>query len=283
MHPLHGVRLKLVRAEEHFNALKTLLRTFIASQPYTFAIEPNPKPPDYVIVAWANRAIPDDKFSVIIGDFAHNARSALDLLVQQLTSLPDNSTKRFGLQFPIFDDRSGPKGYTSKVKRYLCGVASQYETIIEGFQPYKRTDGPNDDPLGILRTINDADKHRIIHIVGAIASFNKLDISGPGRLGSNVLVGSGARMGIGHRAIVDFGGFRYEGVGDGVITKDRTIVAKITAPQPSQVNMHPNAQISIKFGVGNPRVEGRLAMDTLSFIYNRVKEVITEFAPFFPQ
>jgi hypothetical protein len=32
-----------------------------------------------------------DELSVIIGDFAHNARSALDLLVYQLSELPPDA------------------------------------------------------------------------------------------------------------------------------------------------------------------------------------------------
>lgn len=281
MYPLDGPRLKLRRAEKHLNAVKSAIDDFIEKKPYTFVVEANPEPPNYVIVARVKQIAPDDELGVIIGDFAHNARSALDLLISQLSKLPPDDGRRFSLQFPIFGT---PKGYRDHMKRYLAGVIPEHATIIEGFQPYKRSDGLDNDALGILSHINDTDKHRIIHVIGAVASFRGLGFSGPGRLGSNVLIGSGVAMHIAHGASVNFGnGFSYTGVGDGVITKDRTIVAKLTAKTPSQVNMHPEAQIAVKFDEGSARVKGRPVVDTLTFILNRVKEVIGEFEKALPR
>jgi hypothetical protein len=283
MHPLDGPRLKLRRAEKHLNDVKTTIDTFIKNKPYTFVVEADPEPPNYVIVARVKQPAPDDELSVIIGDFAHNTRSALDLLIYQLSELPPDDRGRFRLQFPIFHT---PEGYRDNVNRYLAMVAPEQATIIEGFQPYKRVDEFDEDALGMLRNINDTDKHRIIHTVGCVARLRRLDFYGPGQLGNKVLIPYVEFMSIPHggEGRVDFGnGFSYESVGLGLITKDRTVIAKITAAPPLQVNMDPKAQIVIKFDEGNERVKGRPVVDTLTFIYDRVEEVIRKFEHVLPK
>lgn len=277
MHQLDGSRLKLSWAEKHLNSLKAAIDDFIRKKSYTFELEADPKPPKFVIIARMNETISSNELGLIIGDFAHNARSALDQLVYQLSKLPpDDIDARRHLQFPICDTE---ERYRQAIKRgYLGGVSLENVTIIEGLQLYQGVQGFDEDALKHLRDINDADKHRIIHIVGTIASFKSLSFSGPGQIGSSVRIGSGASIRIGHGGSIRVGNsFSYISVGDGVITKDRTVVARITAETPTQVNMHPDAQILIKFDEGSARVKGRPVVDTLIFIFNRVKEVIGKF------
>lgn len=279
MHPLDGPRLKLRRAEQHFDCLDEVIKGFLESNPYTFAIQPNPKPPKYVLVGKAKESPPLD-WSAIVGDFAHNARSALNLLVFQLSSLPAQDGQRFNLQFPIVGD--APR-YADAKNRELAGVPAPHEAIIEGFQPYNRAEGFATDALWLLADINNADKHRLVVAVGALGTVSAVSF-GPGRLGSNVLVGRGASIRLGRGASVNFGdGFHYASVGDGVITEDGTVLAELTMSQPSQVNMQPNLQIAIQFGEASPRVQGRPVLDTLKFILNRVKEVIGEFEKVLPE
>lgn len=283
MHPLYGPRLKLRRAEKHLNAIKAAIDDFIAKKPYTFVFEANPTPPNYIIVARVKQIAPDDELSVIIGDLAHNARSTLDLLVYQLSTLPPDDGRRGRLQFPIFD---APEKYRGKINSYLAMVAPEHAAIIEGFQPYKGLNGPDNDALGILAAINDADKHRIIHVVGTVLNFSGLAFSGPGRMGNVKFEGSGGIKLVGQRATLKIGDdVVYAPVGDGIITKDRTIVGKFTDKMLSQVemNVHPEAEILIKFDEGAARVKGRPVMDTLTFVYDRVKEVIGKFEHVFPK
>jgi len=273
MHPLNDPRLKLRRADKHLNAIKVAIDRFIASKPYFFVLETAPKLPNYSIVARV-RHLPDEEWGLIIGDFAHNARSALDLLVYQLSQLPLDDNGRFYLEFPIFDE---VEGYMNKVQRCLAGVAPEHIAIIEDSQPYKGLKGSHNDALGILRAINNADKHRIINVVGAVGSFKGMGF-GVGRVGTNVIIGKGAAIKAGRNTSINFGGgFTYTGVGDGIIAKDGTVVAKLTSNTPPQVNMIPDFQIAIQFGEGDPRVQGRPVVDTLMFIYDRVKEVIEKF------
>ncbi len=273
MHPLNGPRLKLRRAGKYLNAIKVAIDRFIANKPYAFVLETDPKPPNYSIVA-SVRHLPDEEWGLIIGDFAHNARSALNLLVYQLSQLSLTDGKRFDLEFPIYDKVDD---YKSKVQRRLAGVTPQHIAIIEGFQPYKRLKGAYDDALGILREINNADKHRIINIVGAVGSFDGMGF-GSGRVGANVFIGKGATVKAGRNTSINFGGgYTYKTVGDGVIDKEHTIVAKLTSNTPPQGNLYPYLHIAIQFGEGDPRVQGRPVVDILMFIYDRVKEVIGKF------
>jgi len=273
MHPLNAPRLKLRRADKHLNAIKVAINRFIASKPYDFVFEADPKPPNYSIIAMV-RHLPDEEWGLIIGDFAHNARSALDMLVYQLSQLLLDDNKRFNLQFPIFDEVDG---YEGNVQRYLAGVTPEHIAIIESFQPYKRLDGSYDDALGILRAINNADKHRIINVVGAVGSFEGVGF-GAGRIGTNIIRGNGIGIRVNGSSSVNFGdGFTYTGVGDGIIVKDRTVVAKLTSNTPPQVKMLHYSNIAIQFGEGDPRVQGRSVVDTLTLIYDRVKEVIERF------
>jgi hypothetical protein len=280
MHPLNGPRLKFRRAGKHLDAIKVAIAHFLASKPYDFVLEADPKPPNYSIVARV-RHLPDKEWGLIVGDFAHNARSALDLLVYQLSQLPLDDERRFKLEFPIFDE---VKSYTNKVvQRYLAGVAPEHIAIIEGFQPYNGLKGSHDDALGILHAINNADKHRIINIVGAVGSLDAMGLGG-GRVGTNIFIGKGPAVNIGRNSSVNFGnGCTYKTVGDGVIDKDRTIVAKLISNTPPQWNFYPRINITIQFGEGAPRVQGRSIVNTLTLIYDRVKEVIERFESNFSQ
>ena len=162
MLPLVGPDLKLSRAEEHLNTFKKAVESFKTTEPkpYSFVIKPDIQPSDYLLVANISHG-PPQHWSAIIGDFAHNCRSALDLLVYQVSILAPNDDARFSLQFPIFDLPNGnPKsaiprersGYFDAENRYLRGVPQKYRTVIEGFQPYK---GGNSfsDPLGPSPTL----------------------------------------------------------------------------------------------------------------------------------
>lgn len=277
MHPLNEPRLKLRRAGKHLDAIKIAIDRFLISKPYDFVLEADPNPPNYSIVARV-RHLPDEEWGLVVGDFAHNARSTLDLLVYQLSQLPLDDKRRFDLEFPIFDK---VKGYANKVQKCLVGVAPEHIAIIEGFQPYKRLTGSYDDALGILHAINNADKHRIINVVGAIMKFEGIGF-GAGQVGTNIIRGSGIGIRVNGSSSINFGdGFTYVGTGDRIILKDRTVVAKLTSNTPPKVKMLPFTQVAIQFGEGDPRVQGLPVVGTLTSIYNRVKEVIGKFEPIF--
>src|SRR5262245_794939 len=157
---LHGTRLKLDRAEYHLSALEQAFDAFSHLKPYALTVEPDPNPPDYALRVNILHS-PPDNWSSIIGDFAHNARSALDLLVYQLSALPPNDKKTRFLQFPsvcLPGSTKGATGYSDKVDMYLAGGPTPYRTIIERYQPYNGPQGPSGDALSLLRDLNNTDK-----------------------------------------------------------------------------------------------------------------------------
>ncbi len=281
MYSLSGSWIKLRRAQEHLASLNDEIDGFIKSKPYSFPVEPNPTPPDYLMRVRIHNK-PRAEWGALIGDVAHNARSALDLIVSDISQLRKRDRARFGLQFPIFDHRRGRfygrrrvTGYIERENRYLAGVRPEHRAVIERYQPYKRRDFTN-DVLGILGHINDADKHRLIHVATAIGHVRlspqpvtpgqPADLGGV-RIRGRVTIAGHVRM----------GNIDIEVLNWGLITSDNAPIARFTIPETVQVQMEPNVGLAIKFDKGEPRIQGRPVVDILTAILNRIEEVLRNF------
>jgi hypothetical protein len=256
MHPLDGPHLKLARAEHHLEFLEQAVQEFRELHPPSTCLKFNAETLYYELKVKAGRK-PPILWGPIIGDFAHNARSALDLLVYQLSALPDDDTRRKRLQFPIVDTK---KGYLRNEGTYLACVSDTHRAIIKFLQPYQGRDGFEGDPLGMLAKINNADKHRIIHTVEIYPGFESIGFKGT-RLGKKA---------------------SFEMVGDGIITEDYTVIARISLPDTVEVNMNPQVLTDIQFGQSSSRVEGRPVLSTLKLILDHVEEILGIFEPEFP-
>ena len=104
---LDSAYAKLRWADKHLDTLKTECERFIDSQPYSCIKEAHPDPPQYIIRAMINHGVPAH-WGLIIGDYAHNSRSALDMLVQSISTIPPNGKDRTRLQFPICTTMTAP-------------------------------------------------------------------------------------------------------------------------------------------------------------------------------
>ena len=261
---LNESALKLCRAKYHLDSLNSLVEEFINCKPYSFRVDPHPQPPDYVIRAYINRAVPKH-LGLVIGDFAHNARSALDYLIFQISSLADSDPKRRRLQFPIF---TSPEDYVSRVNAYLAGIDTAKNGIIETLQPYHRGGGADGDALAILSEINNADKHRLLTVIGATGANPKISIDQPqsnvGRL--NMTGGT-----------VHFSNYSLTMSNNRAITEDGAIVGRLRLIRESKIDMEPDLEIQIQFGKGHSATEGKPILETLSFILDHVKEIIERF------
>jgi hypothetical protein len=272
-HPLTETHLKLCRAEEHLNSVKMAVQWFLQSNPYSLVRQPDPQPPKYSLIANVSQTL-SSQLGCIVGDFAHNLRSSLDLLVFEISDLnSQDERKRRGLQFPIFDT---PTEYASNENRYLAGVRPAYRAIIDRYQPYQRPQENQRDGLGLLRDLNNFDKHRTIQAVGTVTNFQFFVFDSSSGLPDNVKLSQGAKIRVGQK--FDMGnGFSGEKVGDGAITKDGTVVAKLTIPDPEHMNVKTDYTVSIQFTKSHPGSQGRPVMETLVFIFDRVKELVNEF------
>ncbi len=167
MHPLDGSRLKIKRAGQHLNVLKRHVRRFGKDHPYRIREDADRETGQYVKSVVVPQAPP--QWSLIIGDIAHNLRSALDHLAWQLairsspTRNPENEWDARQISWPIYCD---PLKYRGKRKDRVWrkdGLVSPFDQMVENCQPYKRWANPKEDPLWLLHELSNLDKHRELH------------------------------------------------------------------------------------------------------------------------
>jgi len=163
---LSACRLKLARAKRDLKALDDKVGAYMDPPPFRFAIEPEGKG-GKTIVFHIDRE-PDPEWAIDLGEIAYQSRSALDLLIVQLVIDNTDQRPRGRTQFPIFTDRheyitKGKRGSSNR-DRMLAGVSGGHRHLIDTFQPYNRIGGVEDDPLSILSSITNRDKHRDIHV-----------------------------------------------------------------------------------------------------------------------
>jgi hypothetical protein len=170
--------LKLQRANQHLNELKTHVRGWVEGDSYTIRVEPDPQPfeTDYEVRAYIRWEVREDPFSLLIGDFLQNARAALDYIAFALGDdgagrggMPDEVAARAG--FPIIGDadRAGHMGrgadlFAAAAAKQLTTVAEPVRTAIERMQPYY-VGGEiwMHEPLWQLHELARFDRHRFLH------------------------------------------------------------------------------------------------------------------------
>lgn len=176
MHPLHGPRLKIRRAESHIKALRAADEDFRKHAHYrVIPAELDPKIDKYALRILVN-VLPPLDLGLCIGEAAHDLRSALDGLVYQLGKL--NSASEEALtrtQFPIFlkGKLVGCRGKCRDRRHFHCRgremiapLRREHQAAIERLQPYKRGNRGDRNPLYLLQEINNADKHRLLQVLG---------------------------------------------------------------------------------------------------------------------
>jgi hypothetical protein len=178
MHPLDGPRLKIRRARSHIESLRAADAAFMANADYRVIVaELNPKTKKYALRALIN-VLPPLELGVCIGEIAHDLRSALDGLVYQLGVLDGASEEALTrTQFPVFLKQRvlGCRGKCrGKLPHFTCGglkliepLSPEHQAAIKRFQPYRSVNLGKRSPLYFLHELNNADKHRLLQVVGA--------------------------------------------------------------------------------------------------------------------
>jgi hypothetical protein len=168
---LTAVRLKVARAKKKLDALSAEIAAYLDPPPYRIGVEANGH--DQAVVCRIERP-PDPERALERAEVAYQARSALDILVVQLV-IDSGNVHRRGTQFPIFTDRDSylkpGRGGSSSRDRMLTGVASRHRRVIDDVQPYQRGRRAENDPLAILSTVSNRDKHNAIYT--AIAAVGR--------------------------------------------------------------------------------------------------------------
>jgi hypothetical protein len=164
--------IKHNRALTHIQELNTACAEFVGAdpKPYNIAVEFEAESGCYVARFLELRA-PDLQLGAIVGDIAHNLRSALDLSAWQLAIQHTRKAAKENrglVSFPL----------TRSNKRFRAHDAVPFFSeralaVIEGLQPYDSPDRKNLEALSWLSTLSNADNHRV-----ATGSFADPDLSG---------------------------------------------------------------------------------------------------------
>ena len=97
------------------------------------------------------------RFSLLIGEIAHNLRSCLDHVAWQLASVPDKGTA-----FPIaVKENDWKRSFNRELKTF----SDDRRSFINCFQPYLRGNRASKHPLAILQKLNNTDKHSLLNVM----------------------------------------------------------------------------------------------------------------------
>ena len=174
-HPLDGVRLKLVRAEEHLRSLDLKIKEYFDSNPCEVVKKSEGKEVYFIL---SIREQPPPEFGPIIGDCLHNMRSALDHLLWQLLRFPlPDGVRANRLTFPIFLNEIAYLEAVSSNGLSRC-VSEDALAIIKRMQPYHGGDWANMHALWVIHELSNRDKHRMIHTTVGAATSDHVVLTG---------------------------------------------------------------------------------------------------------
>ena len=169
--------LKVKRAQHHMVEIKRYARSYADSHPYEVVpVRRQPKGhPDTWFYSLQITHQPDPMIAVILGDFVHNLRSALDHII--VASVP--AQRRKSASMPIFvrdiweKDTSGnfvsdDNEARGKYRIAIEGLDERAKAIVGRFQPYRMgLDEADRHSFGITSRLENADKHRQLITVGS--------------------------------------------------------------------------------------------------------------------
>ena len=177
-----GYLLKLDRALVHLEAIHSAIQGWLESDGVRVVAEDDPNTGEYVLRAEVS-VQPGKEIGVLIGDCAHNMRTALSHLAYELNSFtgPPSIDTAKRSEFPIMSD---PMKYWAKDGKgrptsdsgvwKLGGADPNAQQIIETMQPYH---GGDWELLAFVHDLDRIDKHRELTVVAAVTEQIKLSIS----------------------------------------------------------------------------------------------------------
>jgi hypothetical protein len=173
---LSGVRLKLERAAVHLQTIYQSIAVYLHDCADIFDISVDTNGNCRITIKLEHQ--PDPVWGVLIGDFVHNARSALDHLVWQLV-LNNNRRPSISNYFPVCLSRAKwdagvAKRSSKRSKSPLAGVHPKHVEMIRKTQPFVvSTRGrPECTRLALLNAMWNLDKHRFLHAGVLLADPN---------------------------------------------------------------------------------------------------------------
>lgn len=164
-----GVQLKVERAREHYEQLKSAVETValdFATSGVVIERDPARERHIWRVQIDPNRLAP---LSLPLGDFVHNLRTALDHIVWELTAEKHRKDRPLP-EFPIYLKPDSERGGLPAIgHKKVWSLPAAARDLIERVQPYQNPhwDGwqPQSgigagNPLARLHDLDNADKHR---------------------------------------------------------------------------------------------------------------------------
>lgn len=259
--PFLGVRLKLSRARDQIHNLQDDFTSFLATRPCGASLHFQEDIKELTFTVRVTAQL-DAMFGVRIGEITHNLRSAMDHLVWELVILttgrpPALPSKN---QFAIFKSKDGFK--TRGIDQQLQCVRQDAVDLIESEQPFSTGEGIK-SPLWHLQELSNADKHRTLHLTGALVQ--KFEIP---------------NLRINHDGTMDVLEVRHQGpIQDkAILWRARFPNAKSFPVYTNNGKIETNLTIGIAFDEATPAVGGWLTIATLANIHGRSDKIARRIA-----
>lgn len=174
---LTNVYPKINRAREILEFFNFQVVDWKNSEPYEFVTEKSEDSRKFVLgIRFTNE--PNFHFwSLLIGEFLHNLRCALDHSIYQLAFQENENKPPENYESLMFPITTSSDRFRQSKKSRLKGLTTNQIGIIENFQPYNTDQNPTDSPLYHLHELNNIDKHRYLHLATLTVRDPKLDLS----------------------------------------------------------------------------------------------------------
>lgn len=205
---LPGIRAKVDRAKEHLLKFDDELHAYLDLDPLAVVRQIQPDGETSVIAVQVTTE-PPVSLSVLVGEIAHQLRSAVDHIASGLVLAAGNTPTR-RTSFPVCKTR--PNRLTVD-----GGVASEALAIVDELQPYQQS-APTAHPLYVLNELWNVDKHRNLHLTALMLTNTQVFLSPPD--GSSLVGGQFQTRAVGDDGII--GVFRFA---NGEINPDLELAA----------------------------------------------------------
>lgn len=165
--------IKVKRAQKHMVDINSEARRYAASHPYKFTRVQEQNAQGQIGYRVRITEHPDPMIAVMLGDFVHNLRCALDYII--VACVPRKRQR--SASFPVLFDDIWAKdengsfviddtGRREKFVTAINGLSPAARTLVMELQPYNWPNLAYRIALGLISRLENADKHRQLITVG---------------------------------------------------------------------------------------------------------------------
>ena len=168
----HAVTLRMRRASRHLDEIDDLVKDFVDAGPFQVSETRDPATGGYIYRVELT-GTPSEDIPVVVGDFLHNLRSALNYLM--IGMLPPSLNR---LQYPLYENDpfrrvNGSRKFVDRDARgrnfwrTLEGALDRRAlALVKDYQPFSLgTRSGKVNMLAMLSRLSNADKHRRLALV----------------------------------------------------------------------------------------------------------------------